>query len=285
VHPPPPTDLTATAGNGQITLSWTSSLPADNNHSYKVKRAITSGGPYTVIAAIYSKDYTDTGLTNGTTYYYVVSAVAVHDHVGLESSDSNEASATPQLINNAAFVSQSVPASMVAGERYNVSVTMRNTGNTTWSAGGANPYRLGYQNANNPSDNMVWGIGRVEAPASVAPGAEATFNFTVTAPSTPGTYSFRWQMVHELVEWFGEYTPNVAVIVSAPPNTPPTVRITSPVNGATFTAPATITINADARDSDGSVAKVEFFQGNTKLGEDTTAPSTPGTTSPPAATA
>ena len=56
------------------------------------------------------------------------------------------------------------------------------------------------------------------------------------------------------------------------PNVSPTVSISSPTNGATFTAPATITINANAADGDGSVSKVEFFQGATKLGEDLTAP-------------
>jgi flagellar hook assembly protein FlgD len=52
----------------------------------------------------------------------------------------------------------------------------------------------------------------------------------------------------------------------------PTVSITSPANGATLPQPATVTINATATDSDGSVTKVEFFQGATKLGEDTTSP-------------
>jgi hypothetical protein len=52
-------------------------------------------------------------------------------------------------------------------------------------------------------------------------------------------------------------------------NQPPAVGINSPSNGATFTAPANITITADATDPDGTVAKVEFFDRATKLGEDT----------------
>jgi hypothetical protein len=55
-------------------------------------------------------------------------------------------------------------------------------------------------------------------------------------------------------------------------NVAPTVSITSPVNNATFTAPANITINANAADTDGSVAKVQFFNGSTLLGEDATSP-------------
>jgi glucose/arabinose dehydrogenase len=55
-------------------------------------------------------------------------------------------------------------------------------------------------------------------------------------------------------------------------NVPPSVSIVNPANGASYSAPATITINAAASDPDGSVTKVEFFQGGTKLGEDTSAP-------------
>ncbi|MEK7609595.1 MAG: DUF4082 domain-containing protein [Patescibacteria group bacterium] len=55
-------------------------------------------------------------------------------------------------------------------------------------------------------------------------------------------------------------------------NIPPTVSISSPVNGATFTAPASITINATASDSDGTISSVAFYNGATLLGTDTTSP-------------
>ncbi len=55
-------------------------------------------------------------------------------------------------------------------------------------------------------------------------------------------------------------------------NVQPTVAITSPGNGATFTALATITIAATATDTDGGVAKVEYFAGATKIGESLAAP-------------
>ncbi len=53
--------------------------------------------------------------------------------------------------------------------------------------------------------------------------------------------------------------------------TPPTVSITSPANGSTYTPGGSITVNATAND-DGSVTKVEFFDGSTKLGEDNSSP-------------
>jgi fibronectin type 3 domain-containing protein len=86
--PPVPTGLAATAGNAQVSLSWTTSSGAT---SYNVKRATTSGGPYTTIASPTTTSYTDTGLNNGTIYYYVVSAV----NAAGESANSSQASATP----------------------------------------------------------------------------------------------------------------------------------------------------------------------------------------------
>jgi uncharacterized protein affecting Mg2+/Co2+ transport len=113
--------------------------------------------------------------------------------------------------NQAEFVSQQVPASMYVGESYAVSVTMRNTGNTTWAAGSV--FKLGSQN---PQDNMTWGFNRVVVTQPVPPGAQYTFDFGVTAPSPKGTYNFQWRMVKEGVEWFGAFTVNKAVIVKLP---------------------------------------------------------------------
>ena len=55
-------------------------------------------------------------------------------------------------------------------------------------------------------------------------------------------------------------------------NKPPTVSLTSPTNGATFSAPANIMIGASASDPDGTVTRVDFYQGTTLIGTRTTAP-------------
>ena len=87
--PASPTGLNATGGNAQESLSWSVSLGAAR---YDVKRSTTSGGPYgTAVASATATNYTDTSVTNGTTYYYVVSAV---NTVG-QSANSAQASATP----------------------------------------------------------------------------------------------------------------------------------------------------------------------------------------------
>src|SRR6266568_828444 len=63
---------------------------------------------------------------------------------------------------------------------------------------------------------------------------------------------------------------------SAPPvnDVPPTVTLTSPANGASFFAPATVNLAATAGDSDGTVTRVDFFRGNTLIGTSTAAPYT-----------
>jgi autotransporter-associated beta strand protein len=74
--PAAPTDLTATAISGsEVSLSWTAAPTATN---YVVKRASTSGGPYTTIASgITTTGFTDIGLTTSATYHYVVSAANI----------------------------------------------------------------------------------------------------------------------------------------------------------------------------------------------------------------
>lgn len=59
---------------------------------------------------------------------------------------------------------------------------------------------------------------------------------------------------------------------ATPGNHAPSISLTSPTNNASFKAPASITINANAADSDGSIARVEFYNGTTLLGTNSAAP-------------
>ncbi len=118
---------------------------------------------------------------------------------------------------NAAFTGQNMASLLQPSQTFSAMVTMKNTGLTTWVAGGNTPYRLGSQN---PQDNTTWSLKRVDLPTSVPPGASVTFNFTVKAPTRPGVYNFQWRMVNEAVEWFGDFTPNVPVSVGATATVP-----------------------------------------------------------------
>jgi hypothetical protein len=68
-----PTGLVAVSGDGQVALSWNASA---NAAGYNVKRSSSLNGVYQQIATnLTALVYTNTGLTDGLTYYYVVSAV------------------------------------------------------------------------------------------------------------------------------------------------------------------------------------------------------------------
>jgi hypothetical protein len=64
------------------------------------------------------------------------------------------------------------------------------------------------------------------------------------------------------------------VLIERSANQAPVVSLTTPVDGAVYTAPASIAISAEASDADGTIAWVDFFQGATLLGSDTTSPYT-----------
>jgi hypothetical protein len=85
-QPPAPTGVAATAGNAQVMLSWSASSGATG---YKVKRA-TVGGPYTTVRAD-GDDLRRYGATNGTTFFYVVTATSASG----ESANSAQVSAAP----------------------------------------------------------------------------------------------------------------------------------------------------------------------------------------------
>lgn len=125
--PAAPTGLTATAGNALVGLSWTASSGAT---SYDLYRSTSTGQETLYQSGLTSTSYTDTAVTNGTAYYYEVTAV----NGGGESSGSNEASATPQQVSlQSATVLTSSASSPVFGQ----SITL--TATVTAASGSATP--------------------------------------------------------------------------------------------------------------------------------------------------
>jgi hypothetical protein len=123
--------------------------------------------------------------------------------------------------------------------------------------------------------------------SDASPGTVSKVDFyngtTLLGTDTSSPYSFSWTNVAA-----GTYTLTtkatdnqgtvgtsvaVTVTVNTASNPAPTTNITSPANNATFTSPASITINANASDtSPGTVSKVDFYNGSTLLGTDTSSP-------------
>jgi fibronectin type 3 domain-containing protein len=93
--PAAPAGLTATAGNGSVSLDWNDNSEEDFD-TYTVYRSTTSSN-YTVALAsnLASSAYTDSDVVNGSNYYYVVTAT---DTSGKESATSSEVSATPEAL-------------------------------------------------------------------------------------------------------------------------------------------------------------------------------------------
>jgi len=91
VPPSAPTGLAAVAGDGNVALSWSASATATN---YYIKRSLTSGSSYSIVATSASLAFTNTGLSNGTLYYFAVNAL---DPSG-EGADSTEVSARPSSL-------------------------------------------------------------------------------------------------------------------------------------------------------------------------------------------
>jgi hypothetical protein len=149
--PSAPMGLTAAAGNAQAVLSWTASNGAT---SYNVKRATTSGGAYTTVATgVTGTTYTNTGLTNGTTYYYVVSAV----NIAGESVNSAQANATP-------------------------------VGSTTTPSGLVVQYKLNNSNAN---DNTIYATFNIKNTGTTAVSLSSLkLRYYITKETTSTTLNF-----------------------------------------------------------------------------------------------
>ncbi|WP_202702317.1 Ig-like domain-containing protein [Flavobacterium sp. UGB4466] len=134
--------------------------------------------------------------------------------------------------------------------------------------------------------------------------ALATFDISATAKDTDGSinkieffngttllgtvntspYTFNWKNVAagtytltaKAYDNDGDVTISsaIAITVNTPVNQSPSAAITAPANNTVFTAPASITIDAVAADSDGTISKVEFYNETTLLSTSTTSPYT-----------
>ena len=172
-----PASLTATPnGAGQIALSWPASVAAT---SYHVKRSLVSGGPYTTVACTSSTSYTDSAVTSGTTYYYVVSAAyTANPDAGGESADSSEANAT----------SQASPTFSISASPNSLSVQQGSNGSVTINTSALN----GFNNAVALSvSGLPANVTPTFTPTSIAaPGTgSSTLGFAVGASAAAGTYT------------------------------------------------------------------------------------------------
>lgn len=139
-------------------------------------------------------------------------------------------------------------------------------------------YRKNTTFANSVDNNVMgivaWGYTNNRNDISVAENADFKNNTALPNPITKQTEKDEYNL------WQGKLSKNGIKLGpngtggSAPANQDPSVSITSPIANASVTQGGAIIIEANATDADGSVTKVEFYQGAVKLGEDTSAPFT-----------
>ncbi len=145
-EPAVPSGLKTMAGNGQAVLVWKASSGAT---SYHLKRSTTSGGPYLTISSPTCLCATSLGLTNGTTYYFVVSAV----NAAGESANSAQVSATPEAPASSTVTSVTVSpgtaSSITAGTLPFTATVQGTTSNkaVTWKAALGKISSTGYYTA------------------------------------------------------------------------------------------------------------------------------------------
>ena len=171
VAPSAPTGLTPTAGNAQISLNWSAVSGAS---SYNVKRSTTSGGEAT-ITSVTVNTYTDTGLTNGTTYYYEVSALAsCGSHP--ESTNSSQVSAKPTLPSQPDFTISASPSSRSVAQGGQTTYTV-----TTGALGGFGS-AVALRVTGLPS-----GVTASFNPTSITGSGSSTLTLTASAGASTGT--------------------------------------------------------------------------------------------------
>ena len=204
-----------TRTTSSIGLSWTAPAGATR---YSVYEGATSKCTATAAATA----CTVSGLASNSAHTYTVTAA---NSAG-ESPRSNAVTVSTMPTYLYAFSSQNSmnPDGTAAdlaharpGQRYNVTMSLRNTGTATWTSGGTNPVLLG---TNRPADrtSALTAPGWVTAtrPArlsqtSVAPGATGSFTFPIVAPSAAGSVTEYFNLVADGASWFTDAGLSVAV--------------------------------------------------------------------------
>lgn len=128
---------------------------------------------------------------------------------------------------NSQNIQISAPTTVNAGDTFNATVTMQNTGSATWwspGVSGTNPFRLKYTGAN-PN---LWITNLVQLPTEyIDNGQNAVFTIPVTAPNDPGAQPFNWQMEQAGLGTFGAIASRTIEVKTQNPG----VRNVNPTSG------------------------------------------------------
>jgi len=295
--PAPPSNLTAAAVSAsQINLSWTDT--SSNETGFRVERAEGAGALSVVLKTYNGSNTAPTVEAAGTANSFRVGALVVNDRTdtwtlvpvaltGKARLLTARADRQQAPVDSKYVVTVSGPCDIYlpVDPRYGGSkllwmdsswtdagMTCNSSAKTGWKiwkkSVGAGDVTLGCDTGG--YDGMCYVFVPSSAFAEIATVGANVTGYSDTGLAANSTYTYRVRAYN--ASGNSGYSNEASATTLGSSNNPPTVSITIPTNGATYTAPANITVNVTASDSDGSVTKVEFFQGATKLGEDTTSP-------------
>jgi hypothetical protein len=241
--PPVPTGLAAGVASGTVTLTWNA---AGGATSYAVKRASVSGGPYTTLASPTTPTYTDSGLTNGSTYYYVVSA----SNSAGTSGNSAEVAATPMAAPVFTSSAAASPNPVAQGTATTVTATITDTSGTLTNGivqiliadSGGNTVA----SQNFTSQNFSTGQSR-NYTLSFTPSASGTFHARL------GVFSSTWQTWH-----WNDTAATITVTSSLSFSSSATATPSTVVRGSGVSISATVTDTGTASLSNANI-EVQVF--------------------------
>jgi titin len=244
--PSAPTGLAATVGSGTVTLTWNAGGGAT---SYTVKRANVSGGTYTNLGTPTAATYADSGLTNGMTYYYVVSAT---NSAGT-SGNSSEVAATPILPPTFTSSASASPNPVTQGTSTTITATITDTANAL--ANGTVQI-----SAVDPGGNTV----ASQSFTGQSFSASQTHNYTLSfTPAASGTFSVQLGVFSATGQQWSENNSAGSILVnssltftSAATATPPSV-----VRGSGTSIQATVTDTGTASLTNANIEVQVFDSG------------------------
>jgi fibronectin type 3 domain-containing protein len=217
--PTAPQNLTATAGNASVALSW--SAPASNGgaavSSYNVLRATTSGAETTLSTGVSGTSFTDTTVSNGTTYCYEVRAV---NSAG-QGAVSNEASATP------APTAPSAPQNLTAGAG-NASVALSWTAPASNGGAAVSSYNVLRSTISGAETTLTTGVsGTGYTDITVSNGSTYYYKVTAVNSAGPGAASNEASATPQ-VPASAAYVRRIASVTAATGGTSITLTVGSP---------------------------------------------------------
>ncbi|GAC1320463.1 MAG: alpha-amylase family glycosyl hydrolase [Chloroflexota bacterium] len=267
------TALNATAHNGvtsTVSLSWTGNAAAT---SYAIYRSPVQGGGYIKIGTSSGTTYSDTAVTNGTTYYYVVRGI---DALGNEGESSNEANATPAFPIGYAVLQYPKTISQV------ITATATTVYGQVYVAGftdaGGDPAAIQAQVAFGPhsSDPATWdwqpmtyntghtGDNNYEYQGSVRADAPGSYDYLVRFSDDGGrTWAYGDRDGYVPPNNPGTDDPGIMTVTPSSDTTAPT----TPSTGIDWSAGSLTLTWTASTDPDDAVAEYRIFRGTSPGGE------------------